>query len=169
MSRIVARLAAPPGPDALPRTPESPARIVRSALESVETMLDLAGIVIDVGDEDAPDVLCDRGAIEQVVARLIANAVAAAARHSFPRITIRAGAPSAPCEPQRAGVEFVIKQAGHGCAANEAARCFGPSDGDRVRLDECRALVEAQGGRLWWEAEDWGRISFRVTLPQAAQ
>jgi signal transduction histidine kinase len=140
------------------RSPHCLTEIVYAALAHVEEAIDLTGIAIDVGGDHGAEALCDREAVEQVVVRLIGNAVAAAARQSFPRITIRTVAVFAPRDRGEDCVEFMIKHSGHSASAR---------DGDRPRLAECRALIEAQGGRLWSEAEEWGRISFRFSLPLA--
>ena len=118
-------------------------------------------------DPRADQVFVDRIQIQQVFVNLIRNAIDAMVDSPVRSLTIRT-------EPERRGFVCVtIEDSGSGISESVAAQLFQPfvtskKSGMGIGLSICRTIVEAHGGRIWFEpAPDSGTI-FHFTLPAGA-
>ena len=126
------------------------------------------GIEVQVQlDPTADQVFVDRIQIQQVLVNLIRNAIDAMVDSPVRSLTIRT-------EPERRGfVRVNIEDSGSGISESVAAKLFQPfvtskKSGMGIGLSICRTIVEAHGGRIWFEpAPDSGTI-FHFTLPAGA-
>lgn len=115
-------------------------------------------------DPLADQVLVDRIQIQQVLVNLIRNAIDAMAASPVRCLTIRT-------ELERSGyVRVNIEDSGSGICEDVEKQLFQPfvtskKSGMGIGLSICRTIVEAHGGRIWFEpAPDSGTI-FYFTLP----
>jgi PAS domain S-box-containing protein len=138
---------------------------------TVRSSIDAALATVELGDEVDVDVsegvwvLADPRRLEQVIANLVENALA----YGAPPVQVRAVA----------GPEAVeIAVIDHGNGVPEALvpslfnrlRLLARRDRDRSRgtglgLSLVKGLVEAMGGRVWYEPVPVGGAAFRVRLP----
>ncbi len=130
--------------------------VVGAALASVRP-----GPPVGVAIEDGVTVLADPRRLEQAVANLVDNALA----HGVPPVRI---------EAEQTADEVVVRVTDHGAglAADDVAELFGglrwrrPGEGGDGGLWLVRGLVEAMGGRVWYE--DVGERGSRFCLAVAA-
>ena len=115
-------------------------------------------------DPLADQVLVDRIQIQQVLVNLIRNAIDAMVASPVRCLTIRT-------ELERSGyVRVNIEDSGSGICEDAEKQLFQPfvtskKSGMGIGLSICRAIIEAHGGRIWFEpAPDSGTI-FHFTLP----
>ena len=115
-------------------------------------------------DPLADQVLVDRIQIQQVLVNLIRNAIDAMVASPVRCLTIRT-------ELERSGyVRVNIEDSGSGICEDVEKQLFQPfvtskKSGMGIGLSICRTIVEAHGGRIWFEpAPDSGTI-FYFTLP----
>jgi PAS domain S-box-containing protein len=124
---------------------------------------DSRGVTVEV--PDGLEVLADARRVEQVVANLIENALVHGAAPV--EVTARSGAGE---------VELTVRDQGPGVADAlvptlfSRLRTFGRHDRDRARgtglgLALVRGLVEAMGGRVWYEPAAGGGARFSLALP----
>ena len=118
-------------------------------------------------DPLADQVLVDRIQIQQVLVNLIRNAIDAMVASPVRCLTIRT-------ELERSGYVCVnIEDSGSGICEDVEKQLFQPfvtskKSGMGIGLSICRTIVEAHGGRIWFEpAPDAGTI-FYFTLPTGA-
>jgi two-component system, LuxR family, sensor kinase FixL len=117
-------------------------------------------------DPQADRVLVDRIQVQQVLFNLIRNAIDAMAGSPMRSLTISSAA-----GPSRF-VTVSIQDTGSGISEEVVAQLFQPfvtskASGMGIGLSICRTIVEAHGGRIWFEnGPDRGTI-FRFTLPKA--
>jgi len=124
------------------------------------------GIDVRVGfDPQADCVLVDRIQVQQVLFNLIRNAIDAMVGSPMRSLTISSAAgPSG-------FVTVSVQDSGSGISEKVAAQLFQPfvtskASGMGIGLTICRTIVEAHGGRIWFEnCLDRGTI-FRFTLPK---
>jgi signal transduction histidine kinase len=164
MSRLESGAAA-----AHPRVATSPAALVAAGLDRVRGLLRDAHVRVDV-PSDLPAVVVDAAQMEQVVANLLENA----AKYGPSDVQIRiAGA--------RVGsmLELAVEDNGPGIPRADLERVFDKFY--RARLTEqsgvpgtglglaiCRAVVQANGGRIWAEHRGTGGARLVVQLPLEA-
>ena len=125
------------------------------------------GIDVQVGfDPKAESVLVDRIQVQQVLFNLIRNAMDAMVCSKVRSLTISsANGPSG-------FVTVSIQDSGSGISEEVAAQLFQPfmtskTTGMGIGLSICRTIIEAHGGRIWFQnGLDRGTI-FRFTLPKA--
>ena len=116
-------------------------------------------------DPDADPVFVDRIQIQQVLFNLIRNAIEAMLESSVRELTIAT---------QSVGeiVTISIEDTGSGIDETLAPQLFQPfvtskQNGMGIGLSICRTIIEAHGGRIWFEPGVQGGTIFRVNLPKA--
>jgi two-component system sensor kinase FixL len=144
--------------------PESLTRLLTeaNALALVGTREHGIEVTIDL-DPAAEKVLADRIQIQQVLVNLIRNAIDAMLGSDHRQLTIRT----------LREVEFVkisIEDSGSGMDNAVAEKLFQPfitskQSGMGVGLSICRTIVEAHGGKIWFEPSSDGGTLFHFTLP----
>jgi signal transduction histidine kinase len=140
--------------------PANLASVVESALASV---VDASGVEVRVPRDVT--VQADPRRLEQIVANLVENAI----EHGAPPVVIDAA---------RENGSVILSVADHGAGVPTALlptlfsglRTLGRHTRDRARgtglgLSLVRGLVEAMGGRVWYEPGAKGAASFRLSLP----
>ncbi len=116
-------------------------------------------------DPDGDKVFVDRIQIQQVLFNLIRNAIDAMLDSSIRALTIAT----------QSNGEFVtisIEDTGTGIDEALAPQLFQPfvtskQGGMGIGLSICRTIIEAHGGRIWFEPGAEGGTIFRVNLPKA--
>ncbi len=140
------------------------ASVVSSTLEALDLELDEAGAQVSVGE--LPNVLANRGQLNQVFQNLIANAVKYHAARA-PVIEV-----AAVREP---GVwHFSVTDNGVGISGQDMVRVFDlfgraratrERAGSGIGLAVAKSIVEAHGGGIWVESELGEGSTFHFTLP----
>lgn len=127
------------------------------------------GIEVQVQfDPNAREVFVDRIQIQQVLVNLIRNAIDAMIESPVRSLSISTASDS------RDLVRISIEDSGSGISETVAPQLFEPfvtskSSGMGIGLSICRTIIEAHGGRIWFEpAPDTGTI-FNFTLPAGAK
>lgn len=150
---------------ALELRPESVARLVReaNALALVGSRENGIEVQVDL-DAESDTVFVDRIQIQQVLVNLIRNAIDATIDSPVRSIVI-----STVGEP-KGFVTFGIDDTGSGISEEVAAQLFQPfittkEKGMGIGLSICRTIVEAHGGRIWFESARPSGTSFRFTVP----
>ncbi len=125
------------------------------------------GIEVDVElHPNAQNVLVDRIQVQQVLLNLIRNAIDAMIDSRVRQLTISA-------RPD--GDDFVevsVGDTGKGISAEVAEHLFQPfvtskEHGMGIGLSICRTIIEAHGGRIWFESPAGGGTVFHFTIPDA--
>ena len=134
--------------------------LVGSADANVKVKVDL--------DPAMPSVLVDKVQIQQVLINLIRNGIEAMQTVTTRRLSVR----SVVIDQNLAQV--TIADTGPGLPKEVADRLFQPfittkEHGMGIGLTICQAIVEAHGGRIWFEPNPGGGISFHFQLPLSAQ
>jgi signal transduction histidine kinase len=145
--------------------------VVESCLRGLEVEAERRSVRLEARvDGEVPPVLCAPEQVERVLVNLVSNAL----RH-----TPSDGSVAVRLEPGSADVRVSVEDTGEGPTPEALRRMF-----DRFwRADEARttgrggaglglaisrALVEAQGGRIWAENRPGGGARVSFTLPRAA-
>lgn len=124
------------------------------------------GVEVQVSlDPDAEFVLADRVQIQQVLINLIRNAMDAMLETEERLLTIWTSA-----EPDDL-VTVAVQDTGSGISQAVADQLFQPfvtskEGGMGIGLSICRTIIEAHGGRIWFDAASEGGTIFRFTLPR---
>jgi PAS domain S-box-containing protein len=147
--------------------PQSPALLVREALELVRPLAAGHLLAVDV-DEALPEVRADRSRVLQVFSNLVGNALKFTPEGG--RVLVGAAWSEA-----EGAVCFRVTDSGPGIPAEHLPHLFerfwrarrADRRGAGLGLPIARGLVEAHGGRLWVESEAGQGSTFRFTLPLA--
>lgn len=115
-------------------------------------------------DPSADSVLVDRIQIQQVLVNLIRNAIDAMMETKVRCLALRTG------RDGEGFVEVTIEDTGSGIGESIAAQLFQPfvtskQNGMGIGLSICRTIIEAHGGRIWFEPGSNGGTAFRFTVP----
>jgi len=147
------------------------AGVVQSCLRGLEVEAERRSVRLEARVAgELPPVLCAPEQVERVLVNLVSNAL----RH-----TPSDGSVAVRVEPGTADVRVTVEDTGEGLAPEALRRMFDRFwRGDEARttgrggaglgLAISRALVEAQGGRIWAENRPGGGASVSFTLPRAA-
>lgn len=116
-------------------------------------------------DSSADAVFVDRIQIQQVLFNLVRNAIEAMIASPFRTLTVST-------KGEGAMVTVTIEDTGSGITDALAATLFQPfitskRTGMGIGLSICRTIIEAHGGRIWFEPGSEGGTIFRFTLPRA--
>lgn len=147
--------------------PEDPHEVIAEAIELALIGHGDPPMAIDYKPAlGMPAIAIDRIQVQQVLINLIRNA--ADAMRDSPRRLLAIDA------TLRAGVEIEIRlrDTGRGIPDTLAARIFEPfvsttAGGMGIGLSLSRSIIEAHGGRLWFEDAAGGGTVFHLTLPLA--
>jgi len=145
--------------------------VVESCLRGLEVEAERRSVRLESRfDGELPPVLCAPEHVERVLVNLVSNAL----RH-----TPSDGSVAVHVEPGAADVRVSVEDTGEGLAPEALRRMFDRFwRGDEARtsgrggaglgLAISRALVEAQGGRIWAENRPGGGARISFTLPRSA-
>jgi two-component system sensor kinase FixL len=166
--QIVHRLREFVRPGEVERRIESLSRIVTeaNALALVGSQEHSIEVSVEL-DHDADAVFVDRVQIQQVVINLIRNAIDAMLESPIRSLTIRSLA-----GPEDF-VTLSIEDTGSGVGPEIADQLFQPfvstkQSGMGIGLSICRTIIEAHGGRIWFEQRGGDGTAFHFTLPSGS-
>ena len=151
------------------RRPESLQRLINEANALALVGSREHGIDVKLTlDPSADQVLVDRIQIQQVLVNLIRNAI-----DSMMVSDMRCLSLSTALNPDGM-VEVIVEDTGAGITDAIAAQLFQPfvtskENGMGIGLSICRTIVEAHGGRIWFEPGTDRGTAFHFTLPSGEE
>lgn len=139
--------------------------LVRETLDTMEVQAEAKGVALHWRQGVPLVVVADRERTIQVLVNLIDNAI---------KFTPRGGAISLAAEALDGEVAISVSDTGSGIEPDQLAHVFdrfwkarsGGKRGAGLGLFIARALVDAQGGRIWAESEPGAGSRFTFTLPR---
>jgi len=143
------------------------AGLVQSCVRGLEAEAGRRNIRLETRLDGAPSVRCAPEKVERVLLNLLTNAL----RH-----TPSDGSIAVLVEPASDEVRVSVEDSGEGIAAEALRRAFDrfwrgdparSGGGSGLGLAIARALIEAQGGRIWAENRTGGGARVSFTLPAA--
>lgn len=147
----------------LEKTLEDPCKLAEDAVYFETARGRYRNIVceVDCTPGMAP-ILIDRVQIQQVILNLTKNAIQSVEKDGTVTVTIKA---------ELDHIRFAVTDTGPGVPPERIARLFEPfnttkSDGMGLGLPICRSIIEAHGGKIWYETAPSGAATFVFTLPQ---
>lgn len=151
------------------RTVEDPARLLEEASALALVGAREQGVRVTLRfSRRAGSVIVDKIQVQQVALNLIRNAVDAMERSPRKDLTISV-------ERGKDDMALVrVADSGPGVDPDFADRLFQPfmttkAQGMGVGLSICRTIIEAHGGRIWFEPNEGGGAVFSFTLPMAGK
>ena len=146
-------------------------------IESLQRLINEANALALVGSREhgidvqlsldpvADRVLVDRIQIQQVLVNLIRNAIDAMMDSESRGLSVRTS------RDGESFVEVIVEDTGSGISAVIAPQLFQPfvtskQNGMGIGLSICRTIVEAHGGRIWFEPGTNGGTAFHFTVPR---
>ncbi len=149
------------------------------ALEDINRVIEEANAIAAVGSKARnirttfnlsplrPIAMVDRIQIQQVVMNLVRNAIDAMTGHERREMVLQS---LVTIDSQ---LEISVLDSGPGVSEETAKKLFTPfvttkKDGTGLGLAICRTIVEAHGGKLWYENSSLGGAAFKFTLPLVA-
>ena len=153
------------------KSPNSVGDVVRSAAETLHTLLGEHGIALELSvPQDLPLADMDENRIAQVVTNLISNAVKFSPSGSTIEVAVAVDGPNA---------RVSVRDHGEGIRPEDLPKLFRKfsqldssstrkAGGTGLGLAICKGLVEAHGGRIWVESEFGSGSTFHFTLPLCA-
>jgi PAS domain S-box-containing protein len=116
---------------------------------------------------ELPPLWADRGKLEEVLINLVNNAI---------KYSPDGGLIEVKLQPVNGMIEFSVKDSGLGIAPEEQCRLFQRFQrvcrdsaqrisGTGLGLFVCKALIEAHGGRIWFDSEPGHGSTFYFTVP----
>ncbi|HEX5325834.1 MAG TPA: ATP-binding protein, partial [Acetobacteraceae bacterium] len=146
--------------------------LVQSARRIVAILADEArsrGVQVSIDARSLPAVAADQIQIEQVLMNLLRNAIDAAAEHRNGERRVRVD-----LRRLDGDIEVAIEDNGPGVSPDIAERLFEPFETSKPRglglgLPLSLRIIEAHGGRLWWDrtARAGARFVFRMPSRQS--
>ena len=145
------------------KTREDPCKLAEDAIYFEAARARYRNIVceIDCTPGMAP-ILVDRVQIQQVILNLVKNAIQSVEADGT--ITVR-------IIPEHDEMRFVVSDTGPGVPPDRVGRLFEPfsttkTEGMGLGLPICRSIIEAHGGKIWYEPAAEGGAAFIFTVPQ---
>jgi two-component system sensor kinase FixL len=134
--------------------------LVGSAEANVKVKMDL--------DPVMPPVLVDKVQIQQVLINLIRNGIEA--MQSVPTRVLKVRSATVDPEAPQPVAQVTVADTGPGLPKAVADRLFQPfittkENGMGIGLTICQAIIEAHGGRIWFEPNPGGGVAFHFQLP----
>lgn len=174
VEELVALSNAPHTDDSLALVERSLDDLLRDVVDYMRPLLRESGATVDlVVAPDANFVLCDPEQIEQLLTNLIGNSL------KYAGVAVKIRIHTRPCLDQtRRMVEIAVSDDGPGIPEWERVGLFEPGtrgdltssmadEGQGLGLAICRAIVEAQGGRIEFRPASGGGSCFAFLLPAA--
>lgn len=145
------------------RLPVNLFEVVDAVARLLQSKADARDVRIEVESVSLPNLMADYIQIKQVLINLITNAIEAAAETSDGMVSIR-------CCHDRSTIEIEVADNGKGIASEIAEHVFEPFQTTKPRgmgigLPLSRQIIEAHGGKIWWEPAVPRGTSFRLRFP----